>query len=90
MRFLIVYLVAFLTFGPLKISDARGLPQNSDTTKLETEIDLLVYKLYGLEYDEVKIVDPQFEMNEAEYDRLHFDFEDEISFESDHKRKQIA
>ncbi|GHT30452.1 hypothetical protein AGMMS49574_10170 [Bacteroidia bacterium] len=42
----------------------------ADTSALEKEIDILVYKLYGLSYDEVKIIEPEFEINEEEYNRL--------------------
>jgi Alw26I/Eco31I/Esp3I family type II restriction m6 adenine DNA methyltransferase len=42
---------------------------NQDTTALEREIDVLVYKLYELTYDEVKIVDKDFWMSEAEYEK---------------------
>ena len=31
------------------------------------KIDNLVYKLYQLTYDEVKIIDPEFELTEQEY-----------------------
>ena len=31
---------------------------SADTSALESQIDLLVYRLYGLTYDEVLIVDP--------------------------------
>ena len=41
--------------------------QNLDTTALEREIDVLVYKLYELTYDEVKIVEPGFALTEKEY-----------------------
>jgi hypothetical protein len=44
-----------------------------DTTALECEIDLMVYKLYGLTYDEVKVVEPGFGINEDEYERYKFD-----------------
>ncbi len=40
-----------------------------DTQKLEDQIDLMVYKLYGLTYDEVKIVDPEFCMSKKEYEK---------------------
>ena len=40
---------------------------NHDTTSLEKEIDVLVYKLYELTYDEVKIVDKEFWLSEEEY-----------------------
>ncbi len=43
---------------------------SADTTALESEIDLLVYRLYQLTWDEVKIVDPDFAMDREEYDGL--------------------
>jgi len=41
--------------------------RNADTSELEKAIDRLVYKLYQLTYDEVKIIDPEFELTEQEY-----------------------
>lgn len=41
--------------------------KNHDTTSLEKEIDVLVYKLYELTYDEVKIIDKDFWLSEEEY-----------------------
>jgi type I restriction-modification system DNA methylase subunit len=43
---------------------------NQDTTSLEKEIDVLVYKLYELSYDEVKIIDKDFWLSEAEYEKI--------------------
>ena len=40
-----------------------------DTSALESEIDRLVYHLYGLTYDEVLIVDPETPITREEYDR---------------------
>ena len=40
-----------------------------DTSTLESEIDLLVYHLYGLTYDEVLIVDPETPITREEYER---------------------
>ena len=40
---------------------------NYDTNSLEKEIDVLVYKLYELTYDEVKIIDKDFWLSEEEY-----------------------
>ena len=37
------------------------------TQDLEDKIDLTVYKLYELTYDEVKIVDPEFKLSEYDY-----------------------
>ncbi|MFH1004934.1 MAG: N-6 DNA methylase [Bacteroidota bacterium] len=51
--------------------------RNANITKLETEIDLMVYKLYQLTYDEVLVVDKEFEkqMSREEYDKLDYGFE---------------
>lgn len=43
--------------------------KNQDTTSLEKEIDVLVYKLYNLTYAEVKIVDPDFWLSAEEYEK---------------------
>ncbi|MBR4645783.1 MAG: hypothetical protein IKO75_01525 [Bacteroidales bacterium] len=41
----------------------------ADTSAWETEIDFLVYKLYGLSYDEVLVVDPGTGITREEYER---------------------
>ena len=41
--------------------------RHADTSELEKAIDHLVYKLYQLTYDEVKTIDPEFELTEQEY-----------------------
>ena len=38
-----------------------------DTSELEKAIDDLVYQLYQLTYDEIKISEPEFELTEQEY-----------------------
>lgn len=48
----------------LKKEDAAA-----DTSALEREIDVMVYKLYQLTYEEVKIVDPEFGLSEGEYNQ---------------------
>ena len=40
---------------------------DADTTALETEIDSLVYQLYGLTYDEVLVIDPMPPFTREEY-----------------------
>ncbi|MBO7579814.1 MAG: N-6 DNA methylase [Prevotella sp.] len=40
----------------------------ADTSALESEIDRLVYQLYGLTYDEVLIIDPNPPFSQEEYD----------------------
>lgn len=42
-----------------------------DTNSLENEIDLLVYHLYGLTYDEVLIVDPETPITREEYEKYY-------------------
>jgi methylase of polypeptide subunit release factors len=44
--------------------------KNQDTTTLEREIDVLVYKLYELTYDEVRIIDKDFWLSEEEYGKV--------------------
>lgn len=41
--------------------------KDEDSSSIENEIDLMVYILYNLTYEEVKIVDPEFCMSEKEY-----------------------
>lgn len=45
--------------------------KNNNTSDLESQIDILVYLLYKLTYDEVRIIDPQIEglISEAEYNK---------------------
>lgn len=40
----------------------------TDTVELEHQLDIMVYKLYNLTHEEVLIVDPTFDLSEAEYD----------------------
>ena len=50
---------------------------NGKTSNLENKIDLMVYKLYQLTYDEVLTVDKEFEkeMSREEYEKKDFGFE---------------
>jgi hypothetical protein len=41
-----------------------------DITDLQQQIDNLVYKLYELTYDEVKVIDPEFSLSTKEYEAL--------------------
>lgn len=54
-----------------KIDAILSLKANSidaDISQQEKEIDLLVYKLYNLTYEEVKIIDKDFDMSKAAYE----------------------
>ena len=42
---------------------------SADASALEQQIDLLVYHLYGLTYDEVLIVDPATPITKEEYEK---------------------
>jgi len=44
--------------------------EGKDTTILEQQIDNLVYKLYELTYEEVKVIDPEFALTEKEYEAI--------------------
>lgn len=52
-----------------QILSAKKTNPSADTSALEQQIDLLVYHLYGLTYDEVLIVDPATLITKEEYDR---------------------
>ena len=51
------------------IMSSRGKSCSTNTSKEETVIDLLVYHLYGLTYDEVLIVDPETPITREEYEK---------------------
>ena len=53
-----------------RILDFKSSNINTNTSELEAQIDILVYKLYNLTYDEVKVIDPEFQLSEAEYDAV--------------------
>lgn len=44
--------------------------EDKDTVALEKQIDNLVYRLYELTYDEVKVIDPAFSLGKKEYEAI--------------------
>jgi adenine-specific DNA-methyltransferase len=44
--------------------------QGKDSSVQEMKIDELVYKLYDLSYDEVKVIDPKFPLSQKEYEKI--------------------
>lgn len=50
-----------------RILTAKCINSSADISAEEREIDRLVYHLYNLTYDEVKIVDPETPITEEEY-----------------------
>lgn len=51
-----------------KIFIAKRNTHEVDITEYEQEVDRIVYKLYGLTYEEVKIVDPDTPITKEEYE----------------------
>jgi len=45
----------------------------ADTTLLERQIDEIVFKLYDLTYEEVKVIDPAFWLSEEEYNLVRIE-----------------
>lgn len=41
-----------------------------DTSALEKRLDLMIYKLYGLTYDEVETIDPELSISREEYEQF--------------------
>ena len=54
-----------------QILEKKQSNPQADTTDIENQIDILVYLLYKLTYDEVRIIDPNIEtiISEAEYNK---------------------
>jgi hypothetical protein len=44
-----------------------------DTSELEHKIDNIIYKLYELTFDEVKVIDPEFSLSKKEYEAIKLD-----------------
>lgn len=53
-----------------KILEIKKSDIQADTKELENHIDLLVYRLYGLNYNEVLIVDPATPITREEYEQM--------------------
>lgn len=51
-----------------RILSAKQSDPSADTTVLENEINFMVYKLYGLTYDEVLVVDPETPITREQYE----------------------
>lgn len=44
-----------------------------NTKELEQQIDDIVYRIYGLTYNEVKIIDPEFPLSQEEYESINLE-----------------
>jgi hypothetical protein len=51
-----------------EIINSKKIDKTRNTLLAESEIDRLVYHLYGLTYDEVLIVDPETPITREEYE----------------------
>ena len=51
-----------------QILAAKQKDPQTDTSALESQIDVMIYKLYGLTYEEVKIIEPEFTISAVEYE----------------------
>jgi adenine-specific DNA-methyltransferase len=61
----------------------KAKPKGADTSKLEREIDDMVYRLYGLTYDEVKTIEPDYSsMSREEYEAYCSVSESDPEFEA--------
>ncbi len=50
-----------------EILAAKAADSQADTSELEKAIDVMVYQLYGLTYEEVLVIDKDFAMSETDY-----------------------
>lgn len=53
-----------------KIEKLKSKNENADITEFEKDINVRVYKLYELSYDEVKVIDPAFSLSKNEYEAI--------------------
>jgi hypothetical protein len=53
-----------------KILAAKAADPQADTSALERQIDNLVYRLYNLTWEEVRVIEPGFPLGKAEYEGI--------------------
>lgn len=53
-----------------KVLSTKRQNPRADTKHLEDKIDIMVYKLYELTYEEVKVIDPAFTLSEKDYNEF--------------------
>jgi hypothetical protein len=52
----------------LNCNSDDSLISSTDSDDFRFKIDIMVYKLYELTYDEVLVVEPEFSLSKQEYD----------------------
>jgi hypothetical protein len=53
-----------------KILDIKKKESIADTSSIERHLDNIIYKLYNLTYNEVKVIEPDFPLNIVEYEKI--------------------
>lgn len=51
----------------------QSIYHNTTTSEFEQNIDIIIFKLYNLSYNEVKLIDPQFPLSQTEYENFSID-----------------
>jgi len=66
--------IKLMTPFEIKVNQILALKkEDKETTQLENEIDIMVYKLYNLTCQEVFIIDPSFSLTQEEYDNYQIE-----------------
>jgi hypothetical protein len=55
-----------------KILIIKAESPRADISVLERQIDSLVYRLYNLTYNEVKLIEPEFPLSKTEYENINY------------------
>jgi hypothetical protein len=57
-----------------KINPGKKVFLFNNLNYLEDQIDIMIYKLYELTYEEVKVIDPEIEkiISKTDYDKFQF------------------
>ena len=54
-----------------KILDIKATDASINTLELEHELDIMMYHLYGLDYDEALLIEPHLSLNKDQYDAMY-------------------
>jgi hypothetical protein len=53
-----------------EIISTKETNPEKETKDIENLLDIIIFKIYGLNFDEVKIIEPDFSMSQAEYENF--------------------
>ena len=48
----------------------RELVKKKNSRKVQTELDVIVYKIYNLTFSEIMKIDPEFSLSREEYENI--------------------